>query len=65
MKQAISLLIIGIVLMLIIVGCSNDPLTKEEKKQYQQNPNQAGGGCGVIGVDSNKDIGQLPMGDDL
>ena len=48
--------------MLVIVGCSETDT--QQQYQPQSNP-QVGGGCGVIGVDSNNNIEQLPMGDEL
>ena len=58
-----KLLIIGIIFLIVIVGCKDTNI--QPQYQPQSNPQVGGGGCGVIGVDSNEDIGQLPMGDDL
>lgn len=67
MKKAISLLIIGIMILLIIVGCKSTYGTQQPylTNNPQNNPNTiVGYGCAVEGLD-NKLIVQIPMRDIL
>ena len=55
-----KLLIIGIILMLALVGCTQG--TNNQRLQPMPPQNQyVGGGCGVSGIDDYEDIKELPM----
>ena len=59
-----KLLIIGIILMLALVGCTQG--TNSQRLQSISPQNQyVGGGCGVSGIDNYGDVKELPMWGEL
>ena len=50
-----TIIIIGIIFMLLIVGCTKADVSVPSPNQY------TGSGCGVKGIDINVEIKELPM----